>query len=138
MKLKTPSDIPSDWPRLTVQKNICVSIRPSNGVERFSVSWQDSELISDPEMDIIINNNGTEYPCKKDIFSATYQEVGPNLWRKTASSIIVRIPEGQSVEIETLEGTLNAVSYPDYIAIGAKGELYANSLDFVNKNLVIL
>lgn len=48
------------------------------------------------------------------------------------------LPEGEEVEIETLEGVLPKVTYPDYIAIGVKGELYANTQEFVEKNLEIL
>lgn len=139
MKLKTPSDIPSDWPILLAKKKTLVSIRPSNGVETFKVSWQDSELVSDPEKDlIVIQPDGSEYPCKKDIFAETYEDTGFNLWRKKETSRLVQVPEGESVQIETLEGTLNAVEYPDYIVIGKQDELYANTKSWADKNLEIL
>lgn len=139
MTLKTPSDIPSSWPIIFARKKTTVTIRPSNGVEKFQVSWQDSELISDPEKDlIIIQPNGKEYPCKKDIFAETYIHVGEGKWAKSAQSKLVRVPEGETVSIETLEGTLNAVQYPDYISIGPQGELYANTKRWADENLEII
>ena len=148
-KIKTQADIPSDWKVLNVRKKTTVQIRPCNGVEEFEVSWQDSKLVSDPEVDlIVIQPNGTCYPCKRDIFYETYvaHELDRSLpvgmlvktWIKKATSQIVEIPEDEAVEIETLEGTLNEVTWPDYIAIGVKGELYANTLSFVRNNLEIL
>ena len=132
--LKTEMDIP-DWNIKLVKKVTTVKIRPSNGVEKFKVSWSDSELISNPELDLIIISNGTEYPCKKDIFNETYEQVSETEWRKKEVTRIVQVPEGTCVSIETLEGKLNEVQFPDYIAIGKKGELYANSEDYVKKNL---
>ena len=74
--LKSPSDIPSSWPILKARKKTTVSIRESIGREQFEVSWQDSILESDPELDlIIIQPNGSEYPCKKEIFYGTYTEI---------------------------------------------------------------
>ena len=149
MKLQKPSDIPETWNRLTVRKKTPVRIRDSKGVETFKVSWQDAELTSDPELDlIIIQENGSEYPCKKDIFYQTYvakdldlsMAVGMRIdtWVKNATTTLVEIPEGTTVEIETLEGVLPDVSYPDFIAIGPKDELYANSREFFNKNLEVV
>lgn len=141
MKLQYTVDIPEDWEIFNVTKNTTVKIRPCEVVERFKVSWQDSELISDPEKDIIvIQPNGKEYPCKADIFYETYRQLTPNRneWIKRATTQIVKIPEGVEVDIITLEGTLTKVSYPDYIAIGTKGELYANTKEFVENNLTIV
>lgn len=153
MKLKEVSDIPKDWKVLDVRKNSTVKIRPSNGVETFKVSWQEAELVSDPEVDlIVIQPNGKEYPCKRDIFWQTYavhnapdfysEDVSLSVYDyeyvKNAKTRIVQIPEGVNVEIETLEGILPVVTFPDYVAIGVKGELYANTQDFVQKNLEIL
>lgn len=145
MKVKTEKDIPSNWERKQFKKKTTVQMRPCNGVETFKVSWQDSELVSDPELDVIvIQNDGKEYPCKKDIFFKTYEWTDNNTmmvpsarrYRKVATSTLVAIPEGVDVEIETLEGTLPKVSFPDYIVIGVEGELYANTKDFVEANLV--
>ncbi len=141
LKLKNVSDIPTEWEVLNVRKKTTVEIRSCNGVETFKVSWQDAELVSDPDLDIIvIQPNGKEYPCKKDIFAETYEvfDVTTNKWIKKATTQIVRIPEGVEVEIETLEGVLPVVTYPDFIAIGVKGELYANKAEWVEANLEIL
>lgn len=138
MTLKTPSDIPSNWPTLKARKKTKVSIRESIGREQFKVPWQDSILESDPEVDlVIIQPNGDEYPCKKDIFGETYVQDGDG-WIKNEISRLVQAPEGESVSIETLEGKLNAVSYPDYIVIGKKDELYANTFEWAKNNLAFI
>ncbi len=143
IKITNKEDIPSHWNVLKVKKKTTVQIRRAIEVEKFSASWQDSELVSDPEQDVIvIQQNGKEYPCKKDIFFDSYEECetlgGPVKYIKKAVTEIVEIPEGEEVQIETLEGTLNSVSFPDYIAIGTKGELYANTEEFVKENLIIV
>lgn len=149
MKLKNSSDIPDSWDILNVRKKTTVQIRPALEVERFKVSWQDAELVSDPAVDlIVIQPNGKEYPCKKDIFYDTYipnsldssMSIGMRVktWIKKATTQIVRIPEGVEVEIETLEGVLPVVSFPDFIAIGVQGELYANKKEWVDANLEII
>jgi len=148
MKLKEEKDIPQDWKVLTVRKKTTVKIRPCNGVERFKVSWADHDLVSDPEKDlIVIANDGREYPHKKDIFKEVYEWTSDNTlmvpsireYRKKGTNRIVEIPEGtEPFEVETLEGVVGDVSFPDYVVIGAKGELYVNTRDFVETNLEIL
>lgn len=139
MTLKSPSDIPSSWPILKARKKTTVSIRESIGREQFKVSWQDSVLESDPEVDlIVIQPDGSEYPCKKNIFSETYTEIADNQWIKNEISRLVQVPEGESVSIETLEGKLNEVKHPDYIVIGKKDELYANTFEWAENNLTFI
>ena len=150
MRLKTKEDIPSDWKVLTVRKKTTVRIRPCNGVERFKVSWADHDLVSDPELDlIVIANDGSEYPHKQDIFYEAYTPHGLDMsmhvgmrvdtWIKKATNQIVEIPEGTTpFEVETLEGVVGDVGYPDYVVIGIKGELYVNTREFVEKNLEII
>jgi hypothetical protein len=113
MTLKYPSDIPASWPKLLARKKTKVTIRESIGEEAFKVSWQDSELISNPELDIIIiQPNGEEYPCKKDIFGETYEldgstnESGRANFVKKETSTLIQIPEGKAVSVETLEVNL--------------------------------
>ena len=143
--VRSETDIPAVWPRFVVRKKSSVNIRASKGVEEFKVSWQDALLVSDPNADlIIIQPNGDEYPCKKDIFFSTYTPV-PMIYTedliagykfvKSATSVIVPIPRRFDVTIQTLEGVLPIVAYPDYIAIGTLGELYANTKQFVDDNL---
>lgn len=150
MKVKNVSDIPTEWKVLTVRKKTTVKIRESEVVESFKVSWQDAELVSDPEVDlIVIQPNGSEYPCKADIFWETYavyedptpvadDEPYPVSYIKKATTTLVEIPKGVDVEIETLEGILPVVTFPDFIAIGPRGELYANTLEFFENNLEIV
>ena len=151
MRLKNKEDIPSDWKVLTVRKKTTVRIRPCNGVERFKVSWADHDLVSDPETDlIVIANDGSAYPHKKDIFWEAYsltskscgnmtEKIEDNEYIKKATNQIVEIPEGtEPFEVETLEGVVGDVTYPDYVVIGVKGELYVNTKKFVDNNLEII
>lgn len=150
MKLKTTEDIPDNWKRLTVRKKTTVKIRSCNGVEAFKVAWSDKHLVSDPAEDlIVIQPDGKEYPIKADVFNDTYEivlgdlsellSVDQSQYIKKSVTTLVEIPEGvESFEIDTLEGTINNVAYPDYIAIGSKGELYTNTKKFVEDNLEIL
>jgi hypothetical protein len=147
MKLKTIEDIPSDWKRLTVRKKTTVMIRASDGVEEFKVAWSDKPLISNPDEDlIIIQPNGSEYPIKQNVFEETYDIHDNTSWTpseftyiKKTTTTLVEIPEGVTpFEIETLEGVIDNVGYPDYVAIGAKGELYTNTKEFVEDNLKII
>ena len=146
MKVKTQHDIPAEWQVLTTRKKTTVRMRPCNGVEQFSVGWCESILTSDPMTDVIIMANGEEYPCERKIFNDTYAPVlelssenaDDVVYIKSATTKLVVIPIGETVQIETLEGLLKEVSFPDYIAIGITGELYANTFDFVRDNLEIL
>jgi len=148
MRLKTEKDIPADWKRLTVRKKTTVMIRPCNGVEEFKVAWSDKPLVSNPDEDlIIIQPDGKEYPIKADVFRDTYEivltgeflPVDRSQYIKKTVTTLVEIPEGvEAFEIDTLEGTINNVAYPDYVAVGSKGELYTNTKKFVEDNLEIL
>lgn len=140
MKLKTTEDIPQDWKRLTVRKKTTVKIRPCNGVGEFKVAWSEQPLISNPDEDlIIIQPDGSEYPIKMNVFFETYTNVDVSNWIKKTTTTLVEIPEGVTpFEIDTLEGTIDNVGYPDYVAIGQKGELYTNTKQFVEDNLEIL
>lgn len=149
MKLKEEKDIPLYWKRLTVRKKTTVKIRPCYGKQEFKVSWSEKPLVSDPDLDlIVVQPNGKEYPCKEDIFWDTYvineawgklNNFSDYTFTKKATTTLVEIPEGVTpFEIETLEGIINNVAYPDYVAIGPKGELYTNTKDFVDNNLEIL
>ena len=148
MRLKTTEDIPQDWKRLTGRKKTPVKIRPCNGVEEFKVAWSDKPLISNPDEDLIIIQpcGGKEYPIKLNVFNDTYEPYGiidaiihEYNWIKKTTTTLVEIPEGVTpFEIETLEGVIDNVGYPDYVAIGQKGELYTNTKEFVEENLKIL
>lgn len=155
MKIKNPQDIPVEWKSLSARKKSFVRIRPSKGVEKFKVDWSDSELTSDPDLDVIlIQEDGKEYPCKWDIFGITYEDLSSDsethlkyrsdlspfsrIYRKKGECKLVAIPEGVKVTIETLEGDVGPVSHPDYISIGPKGELYPNKKDWVDNNLEFL
>ncbi len=136
--VETISDIPVNWETFNVRKKTKVTIRECNGVETFTVPWSESQLTSDPAVDIIVFSGGLEYPCKREIFEKTYVAHPEGGYIKTAQTQIVRIPVGVAVNIATLEGDEASVEAPDFIAIGAKGELYANTKQFVEENLEVV
>lgn len=148
MILKEIKDIPSDWKVINVRKKTTVRIRPSNGVERFKVSWSESELISDPDKDFIVTSSeGSEYPCKKDIFMETYETVQQygTLWTdfeydwiKKYVYQLVEIPEGVELSVVTLEGQVDHVKHPDFVAIGPRGELYVNTKKTFDEHLEVV
>lgn len=142
MTVQYPSDIPAAWKRFKVKKLTKVRIREAIVREQFEVSWQDSFLTSDPEKDLIIIADAKQYPCKIDIFLQTYEfsgafEFGHPTFIKREQSTLVAIPEGESVDIITLEGVVKDVQHPDYIVIGKQNEIYANKADFVAKNMIL-
>jgi len=128
------SDLPSSWgaPRPAGRKTT-VARRAPAGVETFKLSW--GTLTAQPGEDwVLIQDTGEEYPIKRDIFAKTYDEVAPGRFRKTARSRLVQVPEAVTAILATKEGELE-VKYPDYVAIGAEGEVYANSAEWVAENL---
>lgn len=147
--LQKPGDIPFQWKTFTARKKTTVRIRPClpEG-ESFKVSWSDSRLYATKEEDVIvIQPNGKEYPCKRDIFAATYttvekfgehDSIWDYTWIKSATSTLVEIPQGYDITVGTLEGDVSDVRYPDFIVIGAKGELYVNTKKTVEEHLEII
>lgn len=143
-----PQDIPFEWKRYTAQKKTAVTIRACEPKgESFKVSWSESRLHANPKDDlIVIQPDGKEYPCKKDIFFGTYQAI-PALdvesvmagyrFIKKAKSTLVAIPEGYCVTVGSLEGDVAEVRYPDYIVIGAKDELYVNTQQTVSEHMIV-
>jgi hypothetical protein len=127
------SEVPASFGTIRkAVKKLTVGIREPNGEEKFKLSW--GELTAVPGVDVVIVAAGEEYPCKKEIFDKTYEEVSPGRYRKTATSSLVQVPEGVTAALKTLEGDVE-VQYPDYVAIGPKNEVYANAQAWVNDNL---
>ncbi len=134
MRIDSAAAIPPPWgtPRTAVRKTT-VARREPDGVETFNLAW--GTLTAHPGEDwVIVQVNGEEYPIKRDIFARTYEEVAPGRFRKTARGRLVRVPEGVVAVLATKEGELE-VRHPDYVAIGAEGEVYANSAAWVAENL---
>lgn len=134
----TAADIPANWQRINVRKKTKVTIRECNGVEKFTVAWSEQQLTSNPAVDIIVDSNGEQYPCKRDIFEQTYVAHPEGGYVKRGTSTIVKIPDNVSVDVVSLEGAVESVEAPDYIAVGAKNECYANSKTFVEGNLEVV
>jgi hypothetical protein len=147
--VSTPQDIPFQWKRFSAQKKTEVSIRAcAPEGESFRVSsFGIMRLVANPNDDlIVIQSDGKEYPCKKDIFFQTYQAVPAVVLEnviagykfiKSAKSTLVAIPEGYDVTVGSLEGDLKGVRYPDYIVIGAKDELYVNTQKTVKEHMTV-
>ncbi len=114
--------VPCDWgEQRKARRKTIVSIREPNGIETFVKSW--GTLTATPCVDwIIVQDDGEEYPIKKDIFATTYEEATPGRYRKTAHSRLVQVPKGIVAVLVTSEGELE-VHHPDYVVIGAENEV---------------
>src|SRR5262245_11414485 len=89
-----------------------VTTREPVGVEVFEMSW--GALTAVPGVDLVIReDDGAEYPLKRDIFASTYQEVAPGRFRKTTRLRLVQCPEGVVAHLKTEEGDIR-VQHPDY------------------------
>jgi len=128
------SQIPSDWgtPREAV-RTTTVTIREPRGTETFVTSWGTLTALQGKDV-VITQDSGEAYPIKKNIFAATYEEVAPGRYRKKARSRLVQVPKGVVAVLATREGEIE-VRHPDYVAIGAEGEVYANAAQWVAENL---
>ncbi len=135
IRIESGDQVPLSWgePREAVRKTT-VAIREAQGPETFVTSW--GTLKATPGLDwIIVQDSGEEYPIKKEIFRATYEEVEPGRFRKIARSQLVQVPEGILAVLASKEGEIE-VRHPDYVAIGSQNEVYANSAEWVALNLL--
>jgi hypothetical protein len=126
--------IPADWgaPR-TARRKSTVTVREPAGTETFEKAW--GTLTATPGTDlIIVQDDGEEYPIKKEIFDKTYVAVDHDRFRKKAVSRLIQVPEGVVAVLATLEGDI-AVGHPDWVVIGSQGEVYANHADWIEANL---
>ena len=134
IRIQNGTEIPATFgqPHDAVRRTT-VAIREPNGVETFVKSWGALTAIPGADL-VIVQDSGDEYPIKKDIFAETYEEVSPGRYRKTAKTHLVQVPRGAMAVLASLEGDIE-VSYPDYVVVGAKNEVYANNPDWVRENL---
>ena len=133
IEIRNGSEIPAEFgPMKKAVKKTTVQIREPNGQEKFSLSW--GELTAVPGVDVVICTGTEEYPCKIDVFRETYREVSPGEFQKSAVTPVVQVPKGVTVTLYTLEGK-ETVTYPNYIAVGKKNEVYANAEKWVQENL---
>lgn len=124
-------------PPLIGKRKTLVSTRPIEGpFEIFQT--RTGELRGERVVDLAVVplDGSPSYPCKISIFHESWVETeqGSGIYRRSAVSKIVPIPEGHEVVLRTLEGD-EIVSHPDFVAIGVEGEVYANSADWVADNL---
>ncbi|PZO12949.1 MAG: hypothetical protein DCF26_17735 [Burkholderiales bacterium] len=129
------NEIPPAWgaPR-TASRRFTVAIREPRGLETFQVAW--GELTADPGVDwVVMQEDGTAWPIKKDLFERTYEATGSGRYRKTERSRLVQVPPDTVALLATLEGPLE-VRHPDFVAVGSQGEVYANAHDWVQEHLV--
>lgn len=131
------SQLPPEWgePKPAVRKTT-VTIREPDGVETFVLDW--GTLTANPGVDwVVVQESGEAYPIKKDIFATTYEALTPGRYRKAARSRLVQVPAGVVAVLATREGKLE-VRHPDYVAVGAEGEVYANAAAWVAENLLFV
>jgi len=124
-------------PPLIAKRKTLVSTRPIEGpFEMFHT--RTGELRGEEDVDLVVLplDGSPSYSCKNLIFHESWVETdqGSGIYRRSAVSKIVPIPEGHEVVLRTLEGD-EIVSHPDFVAIGVEGEVYANSADWVADNL---
>jgi hypothetical protein len=134
VRINDGSQIPPEFgtPRVAVRKST-ITTREPDGVETFQKSW--GVLTATPGVDVVVvQSDGDEYPVKRDIFAETYEQVEPGRYRKTARSRLAQVPEGVTAVVQTKEGEIT-VEHPDYVVVGARGEVYANGRDWVAENL---
>lgn len=125
---------------LLVQKKTTVRIRePQSPSEQFKLSWGD--LTALPGVDVVLytEKDPKGYPCKVDIFKATYAETAPGSgeYKKTETTRIIKVPADTECVVKTLEGEI-VVPAGHYLAIGKKDEVYANKPEWVEANLDIV
>ena len=127
-------EIPTAWGKLrTASRGFTVAIREPRSAETFSVAW--GELTADPGQDwVVLLDDGTAYPIKKDLFERTYEAAGPGRYRKVERSQLVQVPPDTVALLATLEGPLE-VRHPDFVAVGSRGEVYANAATWVREHL---
>ncbi|MDD3518863.1 MAG: hypothetical protein PHQ14_10985 [Chromatiales bacterium] len=132
--IRNGEQIPADWgePR-TATRRTTVAIREPAGIETFWKSWGTLTARLGEDW-VVMEDSGAAYPVKKAIFARTWQEVAPGRYRKIARSRLVQVPPGVVAVLATREGDLE-VTHPDYVVIGAEGEVYANSAAWVAENL---
>lgn len=128
------SEIPPAWGALrTASRRFTVAIREPHGTETFSVAW--GELTAHPGVDwVVMQDDGSAYPIKKDLFARTYEAAGPGRYRKVERSRLVQVPPDTVALLATLEGPLE-VRHPDYVVVGSRGEVYANAANWVREHL---
>ncbi len=137
IRIESGDQVPLSWgePREAVRKTT-VTIREAQGPETFVTSW--GTLKARPGLDlVIIQDSGEEYPIKKEIFRATYKEIESGRFRRMARSRLVQVPEGVLAVLASKEGEIE-VRHPDYVAIGPQNEVYANSVEWVAANLLLI
>lgn len=137
LRIATGKDIPAAWgPPQKAKRKMTVAIRDPNGREDFTTPWGTLTAVSGVDL-VIRENSGEEYPIKKAIFAATYEAAGHGRYRKIAISLLVQVPVGVAAVVVSKEGELE-VTHPDFVVIGTDNEVYANSAEWVAKNLEFL
>lgn len=134
-------DIPENWTRRIVKKNSPVTYRELlSDTQAFIVHGGDQVIHGYRYKDVILKGeDGVEYPCKRDIFLRTYEQVDDTeFYVKKGEFVIVEIPRNVRVDIKTLEGDEKDIVFPNYLAIGPKSEVYPLTTDFVFNKLKVI
>ena len=137
IRIDSGNDVPSDfgvWHEAV--RRTSVTIREPQGIETFEKSWGTLTAVAGVDV-VIVQDAGDEYPIKRDIFAQTYEQVGPGRYRKTAKTRLVQVPQGVIAILASPEGEIE-VTHPDFIVVGVRNEVYANSPDWVRENLELI
>lgn len=123
---------------LHAKRSTLIYVREVSG-DKEEFSYDNNTLTAIRGIDYVavpVNNSGNPYPIKIDIFQKSWERIhlGVEIYRRSAISRIVQVPEGDTVVLKTLEGDV-VVSHPDYIAIGVDDEVYPNKETWVKENL---
>lgn len=128
-----------------------VQIRPVSGDKEILIH-EGSPVVAVRGVDyVMLPTDGADpYPCKIDIFNKSWEIVpdssaeetslricSSEVYRRTAPTKVVQVPEGETVLLCTLEG-IQVVSHPNYIAIGVEDEVYPRTKEWVDTNLDFL
>lgn len=134
LRITSAAEIPATWgqPRPAWRKSL-VRVRAPAGVETLATPWGTLTAVPDEDW-VVLPDSGAPYPIKRVIFAATYVEVAPGRYRKIAPSRLVQVPPAAVALLVTREGEIT-VRHPDYVVVGAEGEVYANSPEWVAEHL---
>ena len=124
-------------PRLAVKKAYITKREPNGEVEVIETSWGPQEAKKGTHY--VAKDAGGEYPYDIEAFAKNMEAVpGQNgLFRKATASRLIEVPEGLVVNCITIDqGSQKpmAVSYPGFIGIGVKNEVYPITREVFNSD----
>ncbi len=124
-------------PVLAKRKTL-VNIRTPKGTEVFTRDYGDLTAVEGIDYVMVPLDGSESYPCKIDIFEKSWSETETSgVYERKALSRLIQVPVGDVVTLKTLEGDIT-VEHPTYIVLGVDDEVYSNTEEFINKNLIFI